>query len=172
MTNSNNDKTPIQLNLASAKDINFLTEKTLLLHGFESRDDEVGLTTGDDFEEQVRSWLSLELEAPSSLLFMVETDAVKTKTIPIGFAFIKILDSQNNFTTHKSFGLLQSLWIEPEFQNRSYGRQTVDFIEAIFKEQNIPYYEVNYSATNIKAENFWNNCGLTPCAVTARKFLS
>lgn len=152
---------------AEINDLNFITQKTLALHAFESQDKNLDLPVNENFEPEVKNWLSLELSNPSSLIFTIQYQGKN-----IGFAFLKILPSPNDFTEYSSFGLIQSLWIDEDYRKNSLGKKVVAFIESILKEQKISYYEVNYSAKNKVAENFWGNCGLAPTSVTARKFLS
>ena len=152
---------------ASHEDIPYLTEKTLALHEFETQDSHNPLLTSDNFNIEVSDWLKLELSNPSSLLLIISRNES-----PIGFAFIKILPMQNNFTHYEKFGLIQSIFIDSGFRNKSYGKEVVSFIESIFKEQNIPYYEVNFESSNKIAHEFWSKCGLQPSSITARKFLT
>jgi len=152
---------------ADQSHLDYLTQATIQLHLFESENDSAKLQVNDDFSEKVREWIKLEIDNPASLIFIIH-DASTT----LGFAFLKILPSQNEFTQYQSFGLIQSIWIEPEFRKQDLGRKTVDLIESIFIEQAIPYYEVNYSTMNQSAKTFWEKCGMTSVAVTARKFLS
>jgi len=166
--NNNKNSIPtLNLSQSTSEDIDFLQEKMMLLHHFETQDGDNNLQVNLDFADKIRSWLALEVENPASLLFNIYANQQR-----IGFAFLKILDNQNDFTIYQSYGLLQSIWIDEAYQNKSYGRQTVEFIETIFKEQKIPYYEVNYAASNLVAEKFWQSCGMVASAVTARKFLT
>ncbi|WP_196137296.1 GNAT family N-acetyltransferase [Aliikangiella sp. G2MR2-5] len=160
------NKITISFEQANAKDLPFLTASSLALQEFESKDEDLPLSLNKNFEKEIYAWLSEEINNPSSLLFLINSE-----NRDIGFAFIKILSSPNSFTEYKSFGLIQSIWIEPEYRKKNIGKQVVALAEEIFKEQNIPYYEVNFTATNKTAEDFWKQCGLRVTSKTARKFL-
>lgn len=158
---------PLSFEQASAKDLNYLVQKTLELHNFEIQDSNIALSVNNNFKEEIETWLAAELELQGSLIFLfyLEDNC-------IGFAFIKLLPSPNRFTDYSSYGLIQSIWIDEPHRNEKLGRQVVDFIESIFKEQQTPYYEVSYEKSNKTAESFWQKCGLAPASVTARKFLT
>ncbi|WP_185964404.1 GNAT family N-acetyltransferase [Aliikangiella marina] len=151
---------------ATREDLDYLTQKTIQLHQFESANGKAELQVNDKFEDNIRHWLSLELANDSSLIFTVSDNQQR-----IGFAFLKILPNPNNFTEYRSFGLIQTIWVDDEFRQKKAGASIVSFIESIFKEQQVSYYEVNYSAQNELAGKFWESCGLVPTSITARKFL-
>ena len=152
---------------ASNNDIPYLTKQTLSLHEYETQHSDNALATSDNFNQEVTQWLKLELANPASLILIISKEDK-----PIGFAFIKILPMQNNFTTYEKFGLIQSIFIDAEFRKNAYGREVVNFIESVFKEQQVPYYEVNFEASNKTANDFWKKCGLQASSITARKFLT
>jgi ribosomal protein S18 acetylase RimI-like enzyme len=161
-----NNKLTLEFKQADTTDLDFLTKKTLALHHFEMEGGKNNLEIKGDVDRQIKQWLTLELEIPSSLIFVL---TIESK--PIGFAFLKVQPSNNNFTEYDSYGLIQSIWIDEEYQKQSFGKQTVKLIESIFREQDIPYYEVNYSNSNHAAKSFWESCGLEEASTTARKFL-
>ena len=151
---------------ATIDDLNYVTEKTLLLHEFETHNQPAKLQTNQQFESQIKEWMKLELLNPSSLIFLLHlNDKI------VGFAFLKISDIPNEFTEHVRYGVLQSIWVDEAYRKLALGRQTVSFVESIFREQGIQYYEVNYTSTNQVACEFWDSCGLKETSVTARKFL-
>jgi predicted acetyltransferase len=162
----NDNKKLISFEQALESDINYITDKTLQLHLFETQQQDNNLKVNERFETCISAWLSAELSQANSLLFIIFVDKNK-----IGFAFIKILPSQNDFTDHSIYGLIQSIWVEPEYRNNSYGEQVIKLIESIFEQQQVGYYEVSYTMGNQTARNFWSKCGLVETSITARKFL-
>lgn len=163
----NNSPSSLSFIQAGTTDLDYITEKTLALHHFETDGGENILSVTDNFEKNIKQWLSLELEQTSSLIFIITLEQK-----PIGFAFLKVIPSNNNFTQYQSHGLIQSVWIDEQYQKNNYGTQTVSLIESIFNEQNIPYYEVNYARANTSAKAFWEACGMIETSATARKFLN
>jgi len=110
--------------------------------------------------------MKLELLNSGSLIFLLLlNDQI------VGFAFLKISDIPNEFTEHSRYGILQSIWIDKPYRKLALGKQTVSFVESIFREEGISYYEVNYTSTNRIACEFWSSCGLKETSITARKFL-
>ena len=151
---------------ATVGEIDFIVAKTIALHQFETANNPENLEISDLFEEKIHHWISIELTNSASLIFII-----KVNNEPIGFAFLKVQLNQTGFTNYPAHGLIQSIWIDPEYRLNKIGRKIILFIESIFKEQNIPYYEVSFSATNQTAEKFWLNCGLKISSKSARKFL-
>jgi len=151
---------------ATIKDLDYVTQKTLLLHEFETHEQPAKLQTNEQFESHVKEWMKLELLNPGSLIFLLHLNAQV-----VGFAFLKISDIPNEFTEHARYGILQSIWIDESYRKFSLGKETVSFVESVFREEGIQYYEVNYTSTNRVACEFWTSCGLKETSVTARKFL-
>ena len=151
---------------ATIDDLDYVTRTTLLLHEFETHKQPAKLQTNQQFELQIKEWMKLELLNPSSLIFLLH---MSNKIV--GFAFLKISDIPNEFTEYARYGVLQSIWIDEAYRKLALGKQTVSFVESIFREQGIQYYEVNYTSSNQVAGDFWRTCGLTETSITARKFL-
>lgn len=155
-----------QFSQATIGDLSYISEKMLALHHFESADQPAALEVNANFKSQLTDWITIELNTPSSLIFLIWYEEHC-----IGFAFMKIMNNPNAFTLYKNYGCLQSLWIDQEYREHNFGKQTVCFVESIFREQNISYYDVNYTSSNETARRFWQSCGLEETAITARKFL-
>ncbi|PWK49179.1 GNAT family N-acetyltransferase [Pleionea mediterranea] len=156
----------LEFRQATINDLDYLTDRTYQLHQFETKDSLTTPTVKQDFKRHLKDWLSLELNLPESILFLSYLDSTA-----VGFAHIKVVPVNNNFTDITHYGLVQSLWLEETCRKKSFGKQTVQFIEQLFKEQRLPYYDVEYAANNKVAEKFWDSVGLIPTSVTCRKQL-
>lgn len=159
-------RSQLSFQLAEPENLEYLVEKTLALHHFETQDVKTNQLLSDDFEQQIKDWLKSELELNNTLIFLVYEQEQT-----IGFAHIKVLPSPNKFTRFDTYGYIQSLWLEPEFRGKSLGKQIVSFIESVFKEQQAGYYEVNTSASNQLAQDFWKGVEMEAHSVSFRKFL-
>ncbi len=156
-----------QFSEAHLEDLDYIVDKTIELHEFETKNSHKPIETNENFRTEILQWIKAEILNPDSLAFIIKLEENK-----IGFALIKLLATPNNFTTDSAYGLIQSIWIDEAHRKHNVGCQVVTFIESIFKEQGINYYEVSFEATNKVAQKFWEKCGLIAYAITARKFLN
>ena len=156
----------ISFTQATVNDLDYITQKTLLLHEYETHAQAAKLQTKKNLTSKIKEWMELELSSPASLIFLLQVDENK-----VGFAFLKISDIPNDFTEYARYGILQSIWIDDDYRKLALGKQTVSFVESIFREEGIRYYEVSYTSTNQTARDFWRSCGLKETSITARKFL-
>ena len=144
-----------------------LTEKTVELQRFESKHQAFQETLSGQFNQLIKSWLLQELDSGSALLFLI-----KIKDTTIGFAHIRINQVPNEFTKDTVMGEIQSLFIDPENRVKGIGKVAVQFIEQLFNEFNVNYYEVHYVNSNQMAAKFWESCGLSVHSISARKRLT
>lgn len=156
----------LSFQLAEPENLEYLVAKTLALHHFETQDAKTNQYLSDDFEQQIKDWLKSELELNNTLVFLIFQQEQT-----IGFAHIKVLPSPNKFTQFNTYGYIQSLWLEPECRGKSLGKPIVSFIESVFKEQQVGYYEVNTSANNQLAQGFWKSIGMEAHSMSYRKML-
>ena len=155
-----------QFSEAQLEDLDYIVDKTIELHEFETQSSQSSLTINQNFRTEITQWIKTEILNGDSLVF-----TIKMKEEKIGFALIKLLPTPNNFTNDSAYGLIQSIWIDEAHRKHNIGCRVVAFIESIFKEQGISYYEVSFEATNKVAQGFWEKCGLVAYSITARKFL-
>ncbi len=156
----------ISFEMADYAHLDYIAEKTIALHHFETASSDNQKILSSDFEQHIKDWLSAELGLKNTLIFRVFLNQNL-----IGFAHIKVLPSPNKFTKFDTYGYIQSLWLEPEFRGKSLGEQIVVFIESVFKEQQVGYYEVNTSASNQLAQDFWKTIGMETYSINFRKML-
>ncbi len=155
-----------EFQIASESDLPYLLSKTLELHQFETQHAHQHLSLSSHFESEIEHWLKSEFELENVILFLIQFNSKN-----IGYAHIKILSAPNNFTQDKLYGFIQAIWIDEAHRRHNVAKTTLSFIESIFKEQHLTYYELSYSASNSLAEKFWKAQGLEPISIQCRKRL-
>ncbi|NVJ60364.1 MAG: GNAT family N-acetyltransferase [Gammaproteobacteria bacterium] len=156
----------VNFSQATISDIEYLTNKTVELQTYESKGQSFQETLSQQFHDLIKHWLTQELSSSNALLFLIHS-----KKELLGFAHIRISSVPNEFTDDKIMGEVQSLFIEKKSRSKGVGKTAVEFIEKLFAEFNVDFYEVHYVSSNQSAEHFWRDCGLTVHSVSARKRL-
>ncbi len=159
--------TSLDFVIATSVDLKYLTKKTRNLHEFETIKDKTYLEVTEQFEDEISQWLKSELEQPNSVIFLIK---IKQKTI--GFAHIKILANPNRFTIYHKYGYIQSLWIDEEYRKNKYASLVINFIEDIFREEQVEYYELSHASNNSVANRFWEKMNVDRFSIHRRKFLN
>lgn len=148
---------------ATAIDLKTITQYTLELHQHE---DDGTIQAHQNFYLNLKKWLSTELANPRSLFLMAEKD-----NNPIGFIGATSIINDNGFLASPIKGVIQLLWVEPEFRNNHIANKLVDEVEHCFNEIGIEYVECSYTASNQLAEAFWEKHGYKKNSVTSRKLI-
>jgi len=149
---------------ACPEDLETIYHLTLKLHDHE---DDGSVKTHEHFEINLKKWLKHELNNPRTLILIAK---YKNKTI--GFISATSLLNDNGFLASPIKGIIQLLWIEPEFRKHSIAKQLVNNVERCFKEVGIEYVECSYTNFNEQAKHFWSKLGYLENSISARKFLA
>ena len=118
---------------ASLDDLETIYQLTLNLHRHE---DDRKIKTHEHFETNLKSWLELEFSNPRTL-FLVAED----KEQIIGFISATSILNDNGFLESPIKGVIQLLWVEPEFRKHSIAKILVNNTELCFQEIGIKYVE-------------------------------
>ena len=78
----------------------------------------------------------------------------------------------NDFVDINAYGLIQMIWVEPQYRRTKLARALVEHMEEIFKNLNIPYCEISYSVVNNEAKGFWKKMDYSEFSTSCRKFLN
>lgn len=158
MPNSN-----IILREASESDLDIITQYTIKLHQHE---DDNRIKPHQDFIVNLERWLSSELTNPRSLFLIATQDAV-----PVGFIGATSIINDNGFLASPMKGIIQLIWVEPDYRKQGLAELFVDEIEHCFKELGIEYVECSYTIKNVHAKHFWTKMNYEQNSITARKFM-
>jgi len=135
----------------------------LSLHQHE---DDGKIPTHNNFESNLQKWLLLELENPRSLYLIIEVE-----NIPVGFVGATSILNDNGFLGNPIKGVIQLLWIVPEYRKKRAAELLLEEVEHCFRQIGIKYVECTYTVTNQLAEYFWEKQGYKKNSVTARKII-
>ncbi len=149
---------------ATIDDIDTMTQYTFKLHQHE---DDGTVQAHQDFYLNLKNWLSIELDNPRSLFLIAEKD-----NHPIGFVGATSIINDNGFLASPLKGVIQLLWIEPEYRNNRIAEKLVDEVEHCFREIGVEYVECTYTSSNQQAKIFWGKRGYDESSINARKFIS
>jgi ribosomal protein S18 acetylase RimI-like enzyme len=146
-----------------SSDIDKITEFTLALHLHES---DQQLVPHANFSDNLKKWLESELGSNNSLLLLAEKDQKAA-----GFVCASSVINDNGFLQQPLKGIIQLLWVEPEYRKRNIAQQLVNTVELCFKESGINYVECSFMVNNSLASHFWTQQGYIVNSVTCRKIL-
>jgi len=158
------EETPFNFRQANVADLDLLLTKTLELHQHE---DTGLLPHAEHFESKLRSWLEHCL-GDTNYLFILAYDG---QTFA-GFVGLTSVINDNGFLKYPLKGLIQLLWVEPEFRGLGIAGQLLRMAESCLKDIGVGFIEVNYTASNQLAQSFWQKSGYSPYATTVVKLLS
>jgi len=148
---------------AKPEDLDFIFASTLSLHYHE---DDGDLKSHAQFEQNLKRWLSLEMENPNSLFLTAKIDQS-----PVGFICASSMVNDNGLLEASLKGLVSLLWVEPEFRGKNIASMLLNKTESCLKEIGVSYIECSYTDNNELAKNFWSKQGYFARSVTARKVL-
>jgi len=159
---------------ACLDDLEIIYQLTLKLHIHE---DDGSIKTHDHFETNLKSWLKVEFNNPRTL-FLIAENLIDEGLIDegnnriIGFISATSIINDNGFLASPIKGVIQLLWVEPEFRQHSIAKNLVYNVEQCFKEIGIKYVECSYTSFNNQAKAFWSKLGYLNNSITARKFIT
>jgi len=154
---------PFQYHQATETDINTLVEFTNQIHQHE---DDGQIPTHQHFIENLQKWLISEINNSQSLI-IIASQAQQT----VGFILASTVVNDNGFLEYPLKGIIQLLWVEPQFRRSAVADALVSQVEVCFQENQIPYIECSYTANNEIGANFWTNKAYLKTSITARKIL-
>lgn len=149
---------------ASLLDLDIITQYTLEIHQYE---DDGAVSPHVNFLQNLKNWLSTEINNPRSLFLIAETN-----NTPIGFIGSTSVINDNGFLANPIKGIIQLLWVVPEYRKKHIAEKMVDEVEHCFREIGVEYVECNYTVANKIAESFWEGLEYKKNSITARKFIS
>ncbi|PIP79932.1 MAG: hypothetical protein COW84_07900 [Gammaproteobacteria bacterium CG22_combo_CG10-13_8_21_14_all_40_8] len=117
-----------------------------------------------NFKNDLEKWLQDITNTPSSLIIIAE----KSHTY-CGFVLGMIEFQPQNITDIAFKGIIQAIWIEPEYRRTGIATLLVNEMMAAFAEHQIPFCDVSYEPNNINALKFWQSLGFIPTQVHTRK---
>ncbi len=154
----------IQTRQAIVNDLQTIVKFTLKLHQHE---DDGNIASHINFKCNLTQWLTNELDDPRTLFLIAEDNRE-----PVGFIGATTIINDNGFLANPIKGVIQLLWIEPEYRKNHLADKLVSDIEQCFKSMGIAYIECTYTASNQEAKSFWSKQAYKENSITARKFIS
>jgi len=161
---TNQSKMETNLREAHLDDIELIYQLTLKLHIHE---DDGSVKTHKQFETNLKNWLKVEFNNPRTLFLIAED-----KGRVAGFISATSIINDNGFLASPIKGIIQLLWVEPQFRKHSIAKELVHNVESCFKEIGITYVECNYTSFNNQAKFFWSKLGYSENSITARKIIT
>lgn len=152
------------LRQAQVDDLPLLCQWTMSLQQEETGPDDLPVLV--DLGERLYPWLENYLRDPNALLLIAETEG---RACGFGLGFLA--SQPNSFTPYLFHGVIQLIWIEPAQRRHGIAAQMVNAMEDVFREHGVPYIDIQHTAVNQLATNFWQNAHYNQVAVTRRKFL-
>lgn len=148
---------------AESHDLTQILNWTLKLHFHE---DDGSLLPHESFEENLAQWLEKDIKNSSSLyLIGIINDQ------PVAFIAGSQVINDNGFLKSPTKGIIQLLWVEPDYRAHGIAQKLLATIEECFSEIGIGYIECTYTANNSEAKAFWQKHKFMPFSVSMRKFL-
>ena len=162
----NNTQTHLELldiYQASLEDLDLVCEWTLKLHQHE---DDGKLVSNNNFERNIRKWLTQELSNPNSLFLIALLDKK-----PTGFIFSTSVINDNGFLAAPLKGVFHLIWVEPSYRKKNIAARLLDEVENCLQSIGVTYIECSYTANNHLAKTFWDNNKYIQSTITAKKIL-
>ena len=156
-----------QFREANIEDLAILCQWTLDLMAHEAVDESLELPLNSDLKNKIANWLRTLIESENAL-FIVAIDDNET---PCGCVLGMLQMAPNDFVDFNMHGLVQMIWVEPEYRRHGIAQQLLQHMEQTFTNLDVPFCEISYSVTNQEAESFWHDNGYKPVSKTCRKFL-
>ena len=159
----------IQFRTATQQDVNLLARWTLALHQHEKSTTyhpEIELEVSGDFNQQVNTWLAGLIDHERTLMMLAEIAQQ-----PVGMIFGYIASQPNQFTPYPCHGVIQTVWVEPDYRRQGIADKLVRGMETCMHDNNVPYIEIQFLPGNQHAEAFWQRQGYLPAHITSRKFI-
>ena len=157
---------PFSFKEASTADKELLLKWTKELMAHESVDEDLELPLVDNIDEKLEQWLENLLIDPNCLLIIASDKRLR----PAGLIIAAVQAMPNDFTPLEAHGLIQMVWVDPEFRQQGLAKELVLTLEKTFEEMGIPYCEIQYSSVNVEAAIFWKKLGYQVVSYNARKF--
>ena len=156
-----------QFRQATKSDLNLLVRWTLDLMAHEALDDDLEIPLKSDIESRINQWIESLLNSDNALYIVAEN----TKNKPCGCILGLMQLAANDFTQFAIQGLIQMVWVKESERRNKLAAQLVAHMEDTFKNLDIPYCEISFSASNKEAEGFWLAQGYQSVSQTCRKIL-
>jgi ribosomal protein S18 acetylase RimI-like enzyme len=153
---------------ATQDDLDILLAWTLRLMEHERVEESLELPLKQDVSEQVSTWLSNLIENDNALIIIADDQGGK----PLGGILGLVQLAANDFVDITVYGLIQMVWVDKDYRGQGIASSLVTYMEDTFKSLNIPYCEIQYSASNNEAKAFWVKTGYSTVSHTCRKFLN
>lgn len=155
-----------QFREAQPDDISLLTEWTLELMKHESVENSLEVPLKSDVDEKIAAWLSTLITSDNALYIIAETE----EKVPCGCILGILQLAPNDFVDCAVHGLIQMIWVTPEFRRDGLARQLLEHMEQTFQNLEVPYCEISYSTSNEEAKGFWQTHGYEAVSTSCRKF--
>lgn len=154
---------------ATVEDLSLILKWTEALMEHEVLDKSIALPLADNISELVKDWLKNLISDDNSLIIIATDELLKS---PHGLIIGYIQLQPNNFTVLNMHGVIQLVWVEKEQRKKGLALQLVNHMEDTFKNLQVPYCEIQYSASNSEAKAFWKKAGYQVISQSCRKMFN
>jgi len=153
---------------ATIDDLALILKWTEALMRHEALDNSLELPLVENISELVEDWLKNLISDNNSLLIIALDDSNIPKGLIIGLMQLQ----PNEFTQFNMHGIIQMAWVDKDQRKQGLAMQLVNHMEDTFKNLQVPYCEIQYSASNIEAAAFWEKVGYQIVSHNCRKIFA
>lgn len=159
--------THYQFRQAEQSDLDLLVAWTLELMQHEALKEDLELPLKNDVDIRIRQWIESLINADHALYIIAEDEHQRPRGCILGVMQL----AANDFIDFAIQGLIQMVWVDKSHRRNKLAHHLVTHMEQTFKNLEIAYCEISFSATNEQANAFWLASGYEPVSQTCRKFL-